>query len=110
MLTILRLSQRKKKPAWMNTSYKLKPCTGDGSRVKLLLVDYVDMRPIFSGSFAVRKYAGDWSVSKAEICPRILMLTCFSEDKHISEPRDFCKSGEVSFSSRYPLLKPDLNE
>ena len=59
----------------MNTSYKLKPCTGDGSRVKLLLVDYVDMRPIFSGSFAVRKYAGDWSESKAEICPRILMLT-----------------------------------
>ena len=53
------------------------------SEVTILFVNYEDLRPLFSCSFALRKYA---------------------EDNGITNPCDFPKYGNVSFSSRHSLL------
>ena len=53
------------------------------SEATILFVNYEDLRPVFSCSFALRKYA---------------------EDNGITNPYDFPLYGNVSFSSRHSLL------
>jgi len=52
------------------------------SDVTILFVNYEDLRPVFSVSFALRKYA---------------------EDNGITNPHDFPECGNVSFSTRHSL-------
>jgi pentatricopeptide repeat protein len=64
----------------MSTSQVLKSHT----KVKILFVNYEDIRPVFSTSFALRRYA---------------------EKSDITNQDDFPKAGDVSFVSRYSLLR-----
>jgi pentatricopeptide repeat protein len=64
----------------MSTSQVLKAHT----KVKILYVNYEDIRPVFSTSFALRRYA---------------------EESDITNQDDFPKAGDVSFVSRYSLLR-----